>query len=130
MRRLLVAIALIAVACDTPSRRAIFVCQPHAASEESACATKILSKMARLAYRRPVTKDDTQSLLEFFKTGRQEGGTFDAGIQFALERLLVDPDFLLRVYRDPVKAASQKTSTCRLGTTPSTCTFRQTSAIS
>src|SRR5262245_31660083 len=88
------------VAKDTPSRRAIFVCYPRAVSEESACATKILSRMARLAYRRPVTKDDVQTLLGFFTTGRKDGGSFDAGIQFALERLLVDPDFLLRVYRD------------------------------
>ena len=42
-----------------------------------------------------------QTLLEFFDSGRRDGGSFDAGIQFALERMLVDPDFLLRVYRDP-----------------------------
>ena len=65
------------------------------------CATKILSRMARLAYRRPVTKADVQTLLEFFDNGRQDGGSFDTGIQFALERMLVDPDFLLRVHRDP-----------------------------
>src|SRR5207237_5162195 len=79
---------------DTPSRRAIFVCQPRLAAEERACATKILSRMARLAYRRPVTKADVDTLLEFFDTGRRDGGTFDHGIQFALERVLVDPDFL------------------------------------
>ena len=84
-----------------PSRRAIFVCQPQAAAEERACATKILSRMARLAYRRPVTNADVQTLLEFFDSGRRDGGSFDAGIQFALERMLVDPDFLLRVHRDP-----------------------------
>jgi hypothetical protein len=88
------------VAKDTPSRRAIFTCYPRAASEESACAAKILSRMARQAYRRPVTKDDTQTLMGFFDSGRKDGGSFDAGIQFALERLFVDPDFLLRVYRD------------------------------
>jgi len=86
---------------DTPSRRTIFICQPQAASEETACATKILSKMARLAYRRPVTKQDIQTLVGFFETGRKEGDAFDAGIQFALERMLVDPDFVLRVYHDP-----------------------------
>ena len=64
------------------------------------CATKILSRMARLAYRRPVTKADMQTLLDFFGDGRRDGGSFDAGIQFALERMLVDPDFLLRVHRD------------------------------
>jgi len=95
---------------DTPSRREIFVCQPRPgaqenAAEEKACATKILARMARRAYRRPVTDRDLRMLLKFFDTGRQDGGSFDAGIQFALERLLVDPDFLLRVYRDPPQVA-------------------------
>src|SRR5262249_3393518 len=67
---------------------------------ETACATKILSRMARLAYRRPAANADVQTLLQFFNSGRKDGGSFDTGIQFALERLLVDPDFLLRVYRD------------------------------
>jgi mono/diheme cytochrome c family protein len=87
---------------DTPSRQNIFVC---AATEEWTCATTILSRFARLAYRRPATNADVRTLLEFFDRGRREGGTFDAGIQFALERALVDPDFLLRVYRDPTPAS-------------------------
>jgi mono/diheme cytochrome c family protein len=86
---------------DARSRRTIFVCEPRAAAQESACATTILSRVARLAYRRPVTKADTQTLLEFFNAGRRDGGRFETGIQFALERLLMDPDFLLRVHRDP-----------------------------
>lgn len=90
---------------DIPSRRKIFVCQPKAASEEKACATTILSKIARLAYRRPVSAKDTNTLLAFFDQGRKDGGNFDAGIQFALERLLVDPDFLLRVQKDPAGVA-------------------------
>ncbi len=93
---------------DTPSRRAIFVCQPPTAgknaAEERSCAATILSKMARLAYRRPVASADVDTLLTFFDNGRQSGGTFDTGIQFALERMLVDPDFLLRLYRDPAAA--------------------------
>jgi hypothetical protein len=52
-----------------------------------------------------VNDRDVQGLVEFFDTGRQDGKSFDAGIQFALERLLADPDFLLRVYRDPASAA-------------------------
>ncbi|MBI3050449.1 MAG: DUF1592 domain-containing protein [Acidobacteria bacterium] len=90
---------------DTPSRREMFICQPARQADEEACATKILSKMARRAYRRPVTARDTQMLLGFFRTGRQTGGSFDAGIQLALERLLVDPDFLLRIERDPADVA-------------------------
>jgi hypothetical protein len=50
-----------------------------------------------------VTKGDVDTLRRFFDNGRTEGGSFDFGIQFALERMLVDPDFLLRVYRDPAK---------------------------
>jgi len=84
---------------DTPSRRAIFVCQPTRPAEERNCATKILSRMARLAYRRAVTDGDAQTLVEFFESGRRSSGNFDGGIQFALERMLVDPDFLLRVNR-------------------------------
>jgi hypothetical protein len=60
--------------------------------------------MARLAYRRTPAPADVQTLLEFFDRGRREGGQFDTGIQFALERMLVDPDFLLRVYHEPAGA--------------------------
>jgi hypothetical protein len=84
---------------DTPSRRAVFICRPESAGEERACATKILSRISRLAYRRPVASRDVQTLAEFFDAGRSEGGSFEAGIQFALERMLVDPDFLLRIHR-------------------------------
>ena len=88
---------------DTPSRQAIFSCRPIAGDEgdEVRCARQILSRLARLAYRRPADDSDVVTLLEFFERGRRGGGSFDAGIQFALERLLVDPDFLLRVQRDP-----------------------------
>ena len=87
---------------NTPSRRKVFTCSDEQRSgSSSGCATKILSGLARLAYRRPVTKADLQTLLQFFESGRQDGGSFDAGIQFALERMLVDPDFLLRVQKDP-----------------------------
>jgi mono/diheme cytochrome c family protein len=88
-----------AAAADTPSRRAIFVCRPKAEADERRCASTVLTRLARLAYRRPATAADVQTLLRFFDDGRREGHSFDSGIQFALERMLVDPDFLLRVYR-------------------------------
>jgi len=89
---------------DTPSRRAIFVCLPKSAADEQPCASKILAHMAHLAYRRPVNTADVQTLMKFYDSGRKDSGTFDGGIQFALERMLVDPDFLLRVHRDPTSA--------------------------
>ena len=53
---------------------------------------------------------DVQTLMDFYEDGRREGGTFETGVQFALERMLVDPDFLLRVYRDPKPCASKARS--------------------
>jgi hypothetical protein len=91
----------------TASRKAIFVCTPpKAEAEQRPCAATIVNHMARLAYRRPLTKADTDTLMQFFDEGRKAGGSFDSGIQFALERMLVDPDYLLRVHVDPPKAAT------------------------
>ena len=86
---------------DTPSRRRIFVCQPKAAAEEQACAQRILTTLARRAYRGDVAKDDVPTLMEFYQRGRRDGGTFDSGIDLALRRLLASPKFLVRVERDP-----------------------------
>ena len=104
---------------ETPSRQKIFVCRstaggdgtpgpyregagaPSPHSNEDACAKKILTTLARRAYRRPPTDDDMQDLMEMFHTGRSQGG-FEAGIQRALEGMLLSPAFLFRVERDPV----------------------------
>ena len=88
---------------ETPSRRAIFACRPAPGASEEACAAEILSRIARRAYRRPVAESDTEGLLDFFAEGRRRGGSFDAGIQLALERILVDPEFLFRVYAEPAE---------------------------
>ncbi|MCH7934179.1 MAG: DUF1592 domain-containing protein [Gemmatimonadetes bacterium] len=93
-------------ASDTDSRAEIFVCHPDRGAEEEACASEILGRLARRAYRRPVTGQDVQTLLGFFHEGLEARGSFDAGIQFALEFLLSDPDFLLRVTRDPEAAGA------------------------
>lgn len=88
---------------DTPSRRKIFTCQPSSADEEPACARQILTSLARRGYRRAVDESDINGLVEFYNQGQLEGG-FETGIQFALERLLVSPDFLFRIEQDPVSA--------------------------
>lgn len=85
---------------DTPSRRRVFVCTPRDEADERPCAKKILSTLARRAYRRPVTDSEIDTLLDFYEAGRADGG-FDAGIQSALERLLVSFNFLFRVEQDP-----------------------------
>jgi hypothetical protein len=102
---------------DTPSRRRIFVCQPKTTSEEEGrrsspdieasedgCARRILTTLSRRAYRGDVAREDVPTLMEFFQRGRREGGTFDAGIDLALRRVLASPKFLVRVERDPASA--------------------------
>jgi hypothetical protein len=89
---------------DTPSRRRILVCYPESRAQEAACAKQILSTTARRAYRRPVTDADLQPLLAIYNAGRAEGG-FDAGIEQALERVLVSPQFLFRIERDPAPSS-------------------------
>ena len=90
---------------STPSRARIFACRPTAASEELACATRILSTLARRALRRPVSNADLTPLLEFYREGRKTGD-FDRGIEMALRRLLADPGFVFRFERDPANVAA------------------------
>ena len=85
---------------DTPSRRNVLVCRPTRNEDEEPCAKKILSRLARRAYRRPASENDVQTLFGFYRAGRSEGG-FDAGIERALAAILVDPDFLFRTEREP-----------------------------
>ncbi len=89
---------------DTPSRRRIFSCRPGDAGAERPCARQILTSLARRGFRRPVTDADLDLLLAFYDDGHARGG-FERGIQAALERLLVSPEFLFRVERDPADAA-------------------------
>ena len=92
---------------QTRARQQIFVCHPTAgqADEEERCARRILSTLSRRAYRRPVVEADVKTLFEFYESGRRTRG-FDGGIQEALERLLVDPEFLFRFERDPAGVSS------------------------
>ena len=93
---------------DSPSRRRIFVCHPRAADEEGLCAKKILSSLARRAYRRPTTPQDIDDLMPFFESGRSEAG-FDTGIERALQRMLVSSHFLFRVEHLPTAASAEQT---------------------
>jgi len=93
----------VGVSDDSPSRRKIFVCRPKDAASEEPCARKILSTLAKRAYRRPVTEQDVQALLDFYKEGRT-AANFDAGIQRGLERVLAAPSFLFRIEREPADA--------------------------
>jgi Protein of unknown function (DUF1592)/Protein of unknown function (DUF1588)/Protein of unknown function (DUF1585)/Protein of unknown function (DUF1587)/Protein of unknown function (DUF1595) len=86
---------------DTASRRKIFVCRPATPAEETGCARQIIEKLARQAFRRPVTPEDTEALMSFYQQGRNAGGGFDQGIELALRRILADPQFVFRKEAEP-----------------------------
>jgi hypothetical protein len=89
---------------NTPSRDKIFVCRPTGAAQEAACARRIISTLARRAYRRPVNDNDVALLMGFYQKGRQ-AADFESGIEMALRRLLSDPEFVFRFERDPANVA-------------------------
>jgi hypothetical protein len=108
---------------SSPSRQRIFQCHPSPTTvnastpkdqlptpknsgalptdrDADACARSILGTLARRAYRRPVTSADVEPLMAFYRDGAATG-IFDEGIDQALQRLLISPEFLLRVESDP-----------------------------
>jgi len=89
---------------DTPSRRRIFVCHPANAAEEAPCARKILTSIARRAFRRPLMDDtEVNGLMTFYELGHKEGD-FETGIQQARARVLVAPRFIFRTEDEPATA--------------------------
>jgi len=98
---------------DTPSRRRIFICRSEAVAQETVCARKILAALATRAFRRPVAEKDAavDSLMGFFDSGRKLRG-FETGIQYALARVLVDPQFIFRF--EHVPSASAKAGAFRI----------------
>ncbi len=85
---------------ETPSRRRILSCRPATAAEETPCARRILSGLARQAYRRPLTDSDTETLLNFYQAGRNSGD-FEDGIERALQFILAHPEFVFRTEDGP-----------------------------
>jgi hypothetical protein len=85
---------------DTPSRRKIFSCTPATVAEEETCARQILESLAYRAYRRPVTPKAMDTVMAFYRDGREQRD-FDAGIQYGLGRILVDPMFVFRFEEEP-----------------------------
>ena len=86
---------------DSTSRRQVFICRPSGGADDEICAKQILAKLAARAYRRPVSDQDLVAVLGVYETAREEGRDFDTGIQWALEQLLLRPEFLFRLERRP-----------------------------
>ena len=91
---------------DTPSRRRIFECRPTSAGDEAVCARRIVSTIARRAFRGPVSAQTITHLLGYFEEGRRRRGNFDGGVQLAIRRILSDPAFVFRAERDPQRVVA------------------------
>jgi hypothetical protein len=89
---------------DTASRRKIFSCQPASVADEENCARQILEDLAYRAYRRPVTEKALDTIMAFYRDGR-ELRDFETGIQYGLSRILVDPMFVFRFEEEPENLA-------------------------
>ena len=83
---------------EKASRKKILVCDPKSGS---ACVERIISALARRAYRRPATKSDVASLMKFVAQGSADGQSIEQGIQLAITAMLVSPHFLFRIEHDP-----------------------------
>ena len=109
---------------DTATRRKVFTCRPSASAKasagsragtaaldasETACARQIVSTLAKRAFRRPVTTADVNTLMTFYQDGRKEDGSFDGGIEAALQRILADPEFIYRGEAEPATLAAGRT---------------------
>jgi hypothetical protein len=88
---------------ESAARQKLFVCHPASAAMETACADKILTNLARRAYRRPVSVADVEAPMSFYKQARQSGGSFDDGIRVGVARVLASPNFLYRIEKDPAE---------------------------
>jgi hypothetical protein len=94
-----------AVATSTPSRDKIFECYPKESNQEAECARTIASTLAGKAFRRPATAADLDTLMAFFEAGREDGGSFDYGIEAVVQRILADPEFIYRSEVEPADVA-------------------------
>jgi hypothetical protein len=90
---------------ETPSRRQIFTCYPKAKAEEAPCAEKILSRIAKHAYRRPVSAADMTEIRKFYRAGYERSG-FEEGVRAGITRILASPEFLYRIEQDPPRLAA------------------------
>jgi mono/diheme cytochrome c family protein len=94
-----------AAVSDSPSRRKILTCAPSVSAEAESCAKKIVTSLARRAYRRPVSEDDLRVPMASYRDGAAKNG-FEAGLELAIRSILVSPNFLFRIENEPAAAST------------------------
>lgn len=91
------------IGTDTESRRRVLICSPSSPADE-ACAKRIVSTLARRAYRHPPTDAEIEALMLRYRSGARQGG-FESGIEMALRKTLLSPKFLFRLETQPPAVA-------------------------
>lgn len=81
-------------------QRELVTCSPSNWAEQERCAKRVLSELAFKAWRRPVGAGEVDRLTSFVKLALDEGGSFEEGLQVAIQAMLVSPHFLFRIERD------------------------------
>ena len=88
-------------AASTQSREKVFECYPASSAMEAECARRIATTLGANAFRRPATDADVDAMMDFFVSGREQGGSFDHGIEAVIQRVLADPEFIYRSEIEP-----------------------------
>jgi mono/diheme cytochrome c family protein len=87
----------------------IFVCGHRTGAHGPACRRRILSTMARRAFRRPVTPAEVATYDGLAALAHGRGESLEESLAVAIQAMLVSPDFLFRIERD--RQASDASST-------------------
>ncbi len=92
------------------SRARIFACT-HGGPHVAACRRPTIARLARRAYRRPVTSEEVGKLVALAEGVQKETGSFEEGLASALQAILVSPDFLFRVERGEPRLVTSRQGT-------------------
>ncbi len=88
----------------TPSHKQLFVCS----EKTPECAKTILSTFMRRAWRRPVAPEEVEKEYKFVAMALADKQTFEAAMRVGVEAVLVSPNFLFRIERDPNPSTLKK----------------------
>lgn len=93
-----------------PWQKTILTCDPVS----PVCAERILTGLARRAFRRPVAKTEVAGLMQIYQKALASDYSPAQSLQFALAAILVSPHFLYRIERDPKLGTAARISDVEL----------------
>ncbi len=85
---------------STESLNRIYACGHLDGKHQEGCDRKIISSLARRAYRRPVAPEEVSKLTGLVSMAVAKGDSFEEGIVQATQAMLVSPHFLFRIEQD------------------------------